>query len=261
MDDLVNIFMDITGCKDPKVARVYIQRNRNHLNNAIDEFYRYGSSFQSERNKDGITSHKNALHSAELNKLFDKYAEPTDLNQMGINGTIAYLTDLNIDFETDVRAIILAYILESPSAGVFKRDLFVKNWNKANVSMLENMPQYLRSLESNNEVMNQVHKFAFKYALEPGKRKLPVEDCVQLWRVLYNKELENVDTTASRFVNEFISSGKSGKENISRDEWDMSRPFFSINLDDLVKHSEDSAWPVLMDEFVESLFDQNYVST
>ncbi|ODQ48351.1 hypothetical protein PICMEDRAFT_80861 [Pichia membranifaciens NRRL Y-2026] len=247
-------FMQITGCMNRDLARRYIRKSGGFLDLAIDNYYNHENPAASSGTSMKQIPQRQAVE--ELNKVFDRYAEHANPNQMDIDGTIAYFTDLGIDPEKDVEAIIAAYTLESPSTGVFTRDAFVKNWAKVNATNAEDMSRYLHQAKHNSKLMDLVNKFAFKYALEEGKRKLAVEDAVALWRVIYNDDFAKIQepSTMSIFINDFVASGKSGKESISMDEWNMSRLFFSIPLPELEHLSEDAAWPVLMDDFVDFLY-------
>lgn len=254
-------FLQITGCGNRELARRFLNQSGGRLDLAIDNYYNQQSRNHNSNNSNNSNGSdyqpltKVSTQAIEqLNQIFDKYTEQSDNNKMDIDGTILYFNDLNIDAENDVKAIITAYILESPSTGVFYRKSFVKNWSKLNVFSLQDMHRYLQKAISNNQLMNQVNKFAFKYALEEGERKLPIEDAVALWRIIYKDELskeKEVPTTASKFINEFIAGGHSGRTTINMDEWNMSRPFFQIPLEELSQLDESAAWPVLMDEFVD----------
>lgn len=260
-------FLQITGCGNRELARKFLNQSGGRLDLAIDNYYNQQSrnhNLTNNNNNNNISGSqpltKISTQAVEkLNKIFDKYAEQSDNDKMDIDNTIHYFNDLNIDAENDVKAIITAYILESPSTGVFYRKPFVKNWGKLNVSSLQDMNTYLQNAKFNNQLMNQVNKFAFKYALEEGERKLPIEDAVALWRIIYKDELlkeKEVPTTASKFINDFIADGHSGRTTINMDEWNMSRPFFQIPLDELSQLDESAAWPVLMDEFVDFLLER-----
>ena len=246
--------MQITGCTNRELARRYISNSGGFLDLAIDNYYNHEIPAVSSGRTLKPIPQKQAVE--ELEKIFDRYAEHANPNQMDIEGTIAYFTDLGIDPENDVEAIIAAYTLESPSTGVFTRDAFVQNWANVNATNVKDMSIYLHQAKHNSKLIDLVNKFAFKYALEEGKRKLAVEDAVALWRVIYNDDLTKLQepSTVSKFINDFVASGKSGKESISMDEWNMSRPFFAIPLPQLEHLSEDAAWPVLMDDFVDFLY-------
>lgn len=246
-------FMQITGCTNRDLARRYISNSGGFLDVAIDNYYTHENSAASVATSQTVPD-KHII--ADLKKIFARYSERTNPDQMDIDGTIAYFTDLDIDPENDVEAIIAAYILESPSTGVFRKDSFVKNWAKVRVGNIKDMAIYLHQAKHDTKLMDEVHKFAFKYALESGERKLAVDDALALWKVIYHDDHTNKTepSTASKFVNDFVASGKSGKQTISMDEWNMSRPFFTIPLAKLENLSEDAAWPVLMDDFVDFLY-------
>lgn len=252
---LVREFTQVTGCTSNKIAIKFLEKNDQNINAALNDYFNNADSLVADS-----TCHNN---SNQLDQIFSKYADASDPNIMDLEGTIQYFTDLKIDAENDVEAITTAYLLESPSTGVFERSKFVQNWCKVpvNISSIQKMSEYLHNVVNDPEIMKDVYQFAFKYALEEGKRKLNLNDAIALWKVIYKQQFielqtNGMETTVTKFINDFIEAGKSDKENISRDEWDMAFSFFNIPLDQLEQHSESEAWPILMDDFVEFLFDR-----
>lgn len=252
---LTKEFMQITGCASDTTAKNFLERNGMDINSALNDYFNNAAS--------SIEQSVSMNNRDKIDQIFSKYADSKDPNIMDFEGTIEYLSDLNIDVENDIEAIIVAYLLESPSTGIFERLKFVNNWCKvqADVSSIQKMSDYLHYLVNDPEIVKDVYKFAFKYALDEGKRKLNLQDAISLWKVMYKKQFLDFETngtvtTVTRFINDFLQTGKSGKENISKDEWDMAFSFFKIPLDQLETHSESAAWPVLMDDFVEFLFDR-----
>lgn len=258
---LTEDFLQITGCRDRHVAERYLGRHRWELNEAINHFFNDNEHGNKELGSGAAED--NISNVQEVDAIFSQYADGPNGDVIDVEGTVAYFSAMGIDVEQDVEALIAAYVLESPSTGVFTRDKFVQNWMKLDckVRTLEDMAQHLHQAKAQTLLMKEVYQFAFKYALEEGKRKLDIDDAVALWRVLYRDQFQQLaqtatPTTVTRFVNDFVSAGNSGKDTISKDEWNMAYSFFTIPLQDLEKHSESAAWPVLMDEFVEFLFEQ-----
>ncbi|KAF5112327.1 hypothetical protein DV454_004271 [Geotrichum candidum] len=63
----------------------------------------------------------------EINAVFNKYKDQEDPNDLGIEGTIAFVQDLGVDLEDPV-TLALAYKLYSPRLGSFPRSLFILGW-------------------------------------------------------------------------------------------------------------------------------------
>lgn len=254
----VNKFQDITGCKNESAACTYLENNHMNLNAAIDQYFADQYREINDTALNQISSNDIKL----LNEIFDHYCERRNPEEMDVDGTIQYFTDLGINPEEDVTAIIAAYILESPSQGVFLRSCFVNNWSKINmkVDTLEGMKEYLVKSKQDNDLMKQVYKFAFRYALEDGEKKLELDAAVALWKVFYCDQFNNYNrtgqhSTVTKFVEDYLLGGVlPEKKKISRDEWDMALLFFQISLDKLENHSSAAAWPLLMDDFVDFLF-------
>lgn len=249
----LSTFMEITGCPSQTVAERCLRKHNYSINRAIDDYFQnIESTLQLQYNKQP--------ENPEVVNIFKKYADNSNQEIIDIDGTIQYFNDLNIDFETDIRALIAACVLNSTNAGEFKRESFVSYWSQQNVSTIAGMSQHLHDISQNGDIIEKTYKFAFNYTLEHKKKKLPVEEAIALWSVFFSKDLQNPETTAFKFINDYIATGKSGKTDITRDEWMMAYEFFQIPLSDLKKHTENAAWPVLMDEFVDLFFNTDPVT-
>lgn len=249
-------FKQLTGCPSDSIASHYLRYS--DIDRAIDNFF---TDYARQTNGTPIKRvHVNNRN--QILEIFNKYADKSDYKCIDIDGTMDYFTSLGIDVENDVSAIIAAYILESPSTGVFLKDPFVNGWCQINAQTdtLEGMAKYLQAAKGDNNLMKRVYKFAFKYALDEGEKKLDIDAAIMLWKVFFRDQFIQYEqtgehSTVTKFVNEFLSAGiLPNKKQISRDEWDMALLFFQIPLTDLDGHSSSSAWPLLMDDFVDFLF-------
>lgn len=243
-------FIQVTGCADETIADYFLKKNKLHLNNAIDDFYANGHVVVQE-----------SANAKVISQIFDKYTDNDSKDQIGIDGALSYFSDMGIDVENDVEALIAAYILKSPSTCIFNKTEFVSGWCNVSpeITSVADMARYLHHAKNNCDLMKKVHNFAFMYALDEGERKLEIDAAVALWKIIYKTDFAHFEetgkhTTVTKFVIDFIVSGKSGKSQISRDEWEMSYDFFVIPLVELENYSESEAWPVLMDDFVDFLF-------
>lgn len=250
--NILTQFQQVTGCQDISVATHYLSRNNQFLNDAINDFFA-----NNETHNTFSYSNQNLI-----SNIFSKYAEPDDPERIDIEGTIQYFNDLGIDAETDTAALIAAYILQSPSTGVFLRPDFVQNWLKVQtkVDSIEEMSSYLHQCKQDSELMKSVYKYAFKYALDEGEKKLELDAAIDLWKVFFHQDYINLaqsgeHSTATKFIDDFLLAGViPDKKQISKDEWEMEYSFFHYPLAELENHSTAAAWPLLMDDFVDFLY-------
>lgn len=193
-------------------------------------------------------------HGSALEAIFAKYKEPNrnafGAEFIGLDGTLAYLDDLAIDPE-DVRALVLAWRLGAKEVGVFEHDPFIEGWTKVGVSTLDQMNEYIERtsalFSSDDQTFLEIYRFTFGFSLDRNEKQLPLEEAVDLWRLLL----------ASGHGEGFYSwlVKESGRKTIRKDEWNMVPGFLALgDGPQLVEnYSEEDAWPLLMDEYVEYL--------
>lgn len=196
----------------------------------------------------------------KLNSIYDKYKDTHNENKIDINGTIAYLEDLNIDPEDPI-SLTLAYFLESPTMGVFTKEKFLNKWQSEKITSLSSMREYIlklhKSLEANDELFQDLYNFTFNFLMEvPGQRLLNYELAVDYWKLLFmnRKDFEPCFGRLNQWF-DFISNEY--KRGLSNDTWKMFYLFVkTIMLKDpsnLQDYDEMSAWPSVIDEYVEYL--------
>lgn len=146
--ELKQQFADVTG-STTSVAQYWLGKHSWDLAQATNAYFlKYGSSAPPAK--------RTKLNNSHIAAIFDKYKgmygtstifmittttsqwkssilttnyfTDNETGNIEIEGTIQYLEDLGYDAEDPV-ALVLAYFLESPSTGVFKKDSFINQWS------------------------------------------------------------------------------------------------------------------------------------
>ncbi|ODQ77361.1 hypothetical protein BABINDRAFT_67496 [Babjeviella inositovora NRRL Y-12698] len=230
----VNQFVELTGTTMAN-ATTWLSHYNNNFEQALD-------AYLSKKSGQGETS-------SALEAIFAKYKDPEG-EDIGIDGTIAYIEDLGFEPE-DVSALILAEFLESPSVGIFKKDAFVRKWTALNVESVSEMAAFIelekKRYAGNKDYFKQVYEYTFTIALDANARVLSNEVAVEYWNLLLAPVYGAKLALWVKFVVE------EWKKTINRDAWTMLLPFLEwfSQQTSLAEYDETAAWPSLIDAFVE----------
>merc|ERR1719478_1512509 len=104
----------------------------------------------------------------------------------------------------------------------------------------------LRGMLQDRTTCKEIYAFTFQFALDQGQRCLPVEMCIEFWKLLLKDHFALLDQWIA-FVEQRV------KNAISKDTWMMLYDLATQVKPDLSDYDMNGAWPVLIDEFVESV--------
>lgn len=197
----------------------------------------------------------------QVEALFNKYASEENPDLISIDGTLSYLEDLRLDPEDPI-SLTLAYILESPQTGEFHRKLFVKNWLSLSINTLEGMRKYVvskqKELDSAVSAFEPFYQFVFEFVRGADSRikLIPHDEATVYWQMLLDPRFPSLAARLAQWYTFVLEL----KRNITRDTWNM---FFKFLVQVVEKdpellsfYDETSAWPSVIDEFVEWLQEQ-----
>lgn len=200
----------------------------------------------------------------DLQALYEKYQDPANPTQIDIDGTLAYLEDLQFDPE-DLISLTLAFVLESPTTGVFEKDKFLAVWQEQGIKTVPAMKKYIAS--RHNAILadlgefEKLYKFTFDFIKAgPADKTVNYELAVSYWQLLFGS-LDELQESQGRLQEWYEFVGTEYKRDFSRDSWNMFYAF----LKDIIRHDpqkftgydEMSAWPSVIDEYVEYLVDND----
>lgn len=203
---------------------------------------------------------QSAVADPKLEQLFARYCDSADPSTILIDGTLQYLADLGLDPE-DPRSLTLAYILKSPQTGEFRRGDFVATWAAAGASTLPQMRAHLdachRDIHADAAQFEPFYRYVFEFVrgADARAKSIPAADCAAYWRLLL---AEGADACAER-VEQWCQFVEEAARPVSKDTWNMWYKFYAqvVRPDPqaLSAYDEMSAWPSMVDEYVEWLHD------
>ena len=99
-----------------------------------------------------------------------------------------------------------------------------------------------------------IYKHTFVIARPPGQKSVPLEAATEYWKVLFTEPSFAWSTENTPWLDwwvEFLQ--ERWKKSVNKDMWDQTLSFAEKTQDDesLKWWSEDSAWPGVIDDFVE----------
>ncbi|CEM03285.1 unnamed protein product [Vitrella brassicaformis CCMP3155] len=235
----VTQFQNVTGAPQ-KVANDYLKRFSWSLDQAVDNFFAEGNSFSAKNPK---------TDTKKLENFFKKYKE-NDPNAMeehiGIDGTQQLCKDIGVEVSDPV-TLVLGYHCGAKNMGVFTKDEFTKGMNALGVDSVERLRDKLPEMRATLKERvrcKDIYGFTFQFALDQGQRTLPLEMCVEFWKMLLRDHFTLLDDWLE-FVKDHC------KNNVTKDTWMMLYDLATTISPDLSNYDGDGAWPVLIDEFVE----------
>jgi DCN1-like protein 1/2 len=180
--------------------------------------------------------------------LFNKYKSASgDIESEGIQ---SFCDDLGIN-PLDSVILVISFHFKAETMGIFKKNEFTSGLKSLGCDSIqkirEKIPQ-LRQQLNEFRTFKQIYNFVFTFSREVGCRNLNFEVAIELWRLLLAEKFQMVH----RWI-EFLQ-GREKKHDISKDTWEMLLDFLdNVQKNGIEAHDPNSSWPILIDEFVESL--------
>ncbi|KAJ3125282.1 DCN1-like protein 1 [Nowakowskiella sp. JEL0407] len=184
---------------------------------------------------------------AKINALYQKYKDEED-DVVGIDGVLQLCEDLGLDPQEAV-VLVLAWHLGAEKIGEFTKKGFTEGLAKLGVDTiqgLKNQIPIMRSQLDDPSTFKEVYFFTFNFGRVEGQRSLSLESAISFWGLLLVGKFVYLEEWI-----EFLEENH--KKAISKDTWNLLLDFAKLCETDpkFENHDEDSAWPVLIDSFVE----------
>jgi len=232
-------FQAVTGAP-AKLAAEFLKRYSWSLDQAVDTFFMEGHSFSS-------AAPAKSLDAKKLDAFFRKYKAP-DEDVIKSEGIQELCTDVGID-PLDPVTLVLCYHCRAEQMGVFTREEFAGGMQRLGCddqAQLRAKIEELRQMLADRSTCKEIYAFTFQFALDQGQRNLPVDMCLEFWKMLLRPHFALLEQWVS-FVEQRV------KNSISKDTWMMLYDLATQVKPDLSDYDMNGAWPVLIDEFVESV--------
>ena len=112
---------------------------------------------------------------------------------------------------------------------------------------------FRRSLIESAEFFKRVYKSAFRLALTPGQKSLPLDAAIEYWRLLLQRPSMSWASAQTPWLDWWIEFLENRwRKGVSKDMWDQTFVFISksLEVESMEWWSEDGAWPGVLDDFV-----------
>mmetsp|Transcript_2760 Transcript_2760/g.5249 ORF Transcript_2760/g.5249 Transcript_2760/m.5249 type:complete len:231 (+) Transcript_2760:96-788(+) len=217
----------------------------------------WNSSSTSKKSKRKSASTAGSGINEELaEKLFEDLADEDDPTVAGMDGIVKLCEKLDLDPLEDIRVLVLLWKLGSKEKPAqISKEEFISGCYKLHVDSIDKFQALLPSLDTgflDQLEFKDFYKFCFQFNRQGTHRTLDKEMVVALLKMVLKGRipLERLDSFCS-----FLETQESYTR-ITLDQW-TSFLDFCYECEDLSKYDEStSAWPVLIDEYVEYMAKQ-----
>ncbi|TKR80860.1 hypothetical protein L596_014851 [Steinernema carpocapsae] len=243
----VRQFTQFTNSND-RVAITCLNNSNWNVEMACDIFFQNPAVFMNMDNGGTDVS--------KVDTLFRSYANlPNDdvgPGRIGPNGMLKFLTDLRVD-PTSRIVLILAWKLKAQTQCEFSADEFKNGLCAMRTDSIDKLRAKLPSLndEVNNDAKSfrDLYSYAFNFGLNAKEKTLPIDVALAYWNMLFENRYSLYPV-----LEKFLYDRK--QKGISRDQWNLVLDFMNDVKPDLSNYDTEGAWPVLLDEFVEYVREQ-----
>jgi DCN1-like protein 4/5 len=208
-----------------------------------------------EADKKFGSSSKNSFLQARLEFLYQRYHQlndPEDEEEgVGPNGIEQLCEDIGVEPE-DVRMLVLAWHMQAKTMGFFSRQEFIDGLKKLQVDSIHKLrqtfaAQLMQDLKDAKK-FKQIWKFAFLFTKDAESKVLDIPTADALMTLLLPQDTTTFPHT--RNFQNYLLQQKSYQV-LNLDQWTNFLDFNEQIKPDFSNYNEESAWPTILDEFVE----------
>ena len=152
---------------------------------------------------------------------------------------------------SDTVMLVLAWTMGAQDMCVFTRSEWLTGMSALKCDSLASLEDALPSLErllKEKSKLRQIYRFAFDFTRDKSQRGIDLESAREMLSCVLGHRFVAWPLLGS-FL-EFLT--KSSYRGMTRDQWNSLFEFADSIAVDLTNYDEESAWPVMLDEFVES---------
>lgn len=207
---------------------------------------------KSKKNQDSVDS-LNGISRKKIVEMFDKYASGKDV--MGPDAVMNFCQDLQVDPE-DISVLVLSWHFKAETMCYFKMEEFIAGCEELKcdsiASLQSSMAKFSEELKDTQK-FKEIYEFAFLWSRESTDKKvLDIETSVDMLELLLDEE-------TYPFIGPFkifLAQQKSYK-GVNKDQWVSFLEFCKTIEEDFSNYDENASWPVMLDEFVTWVREQN----
>ncbi|CAH8260246.1 unnamed protein product [Arabidopsis lyrata] len=239
--DKLQQFVAITGASE-KNALQALKASDWHLEAAFDVFYSQPQP------------RSNAADVRRLEELYNRYKDPYS-DMILAEGISVLCNDLEVEPQ-DIVTLVLSWHMNAATACEFSRQEFISGLQALGVDSIgklhEKLP-FMRSELKDEQKFHDIYNFAFGWAKEKGQKSLALDTAIGMWQLLFAERDWPLVTHWCDFLQDRHNKA------ISKDTWAQLLEFARTVDPVLSNYDAEGAWPYLIDEFVEYLYDKNVV--
>lgn len=281
---IVQQFRAVTGASGAE-AQQCLREHNYWLEAAVDAYL--GSGTHSPR----LTAQQLKHATGALHAVFDIYRDPDgDADTITAEGALAMFEALGVDVAS-VAVLPLSYYLASPALGHFTRAGYTDGWLQLGlgpslqdvagadaVLALQRavLPSLMATFEANGAVLpsrtaappkkglyTSVYEYTFLFARADGQKNLPLDVAITFWDLLlphapsYDRDGSKAAAGLPSFSPAQVALWKrflteeTQLQVVSKDTWTQFLEFTQEIDPRFAHYAFDSAWPSVIDEFVE----------
>jgi len=192
------------------------------------------------------SDNKGGFSQKKLEELFDKYKDE-DGQQIGPEGVEQLCKDIGVDPE-DVLVLVFAWHLNAQRMGFISKEEFLTGLQKLGVDNLSKLKNHLNTFKKDLDdqaKFKDIYRFAFGFAKERESKILDLPTADALIALVLANRYPHTEP-----LRQFLKEQTTYKS-INQDQWMNILEFSKSIKADLSNYDENSAWPVLLDEYCE----------
>jgi len=178
--------------------------------------------------------------------LFNEYASKEDKSIIDPNGIQQFCNDINVHIEDPVM-LVLSYKMDCKQMGFFTLKEWLTGLSELQCDSLNKIKskiEFLRQLLNDPATFKSIYRYSFAWTKEPNQKFLEMNTAKALLKLLL---FEVNKWPMFHYFIEFLS--QSNYTYINLDQWCNILEFSKTIGPDLANYDEDSAWPIMLDEF------------
>ncbi|KAG2315594.1 hypothetical protein Bca52824_018716 [Brassica carinata] len=238
--DKVQQFVAITGASE-KNALQTLKASDWQLEAAFDVFY---SQPQPRSNADV----------RRLEELYNRYKDQYS-DMILADGISVLCSDLQVEPQ-DIVTLVLSWHMNAATACEFSKEEFVGGLQALGVDSVKKLQEkltFMRSELKDEQKFYEIYNFAFGWAREKGQKSLALDTAIGMWQLLFAEREWPLLNHWCDFLQDRHNKA------ISKDTWEQLLEFARTVDPALSNYDAEGAWPYLIDEFVEYLYDKSVV--
>jgi len=243
---------DVIGTTTTHTSTKRSRKSSSKINHS-STMWRKGSASK-RKNADATT---NRWNEAKVLKIFDDtLAEPDDDTIATMEGVCKFCELIEIDAMEDIRILVLLWKMEvgEDRPAQITRDEWKKGCMKLNIDTIEKFKQLLPTLDTGFLVASEFrefYKFCFRFNCEGTYKTIAKDMIMELNPMVLKGRIP--EERLGQFKGFLEKTDDTSYNRITLDQW-MSFLDFSLENPDIDQYDEEnSAWPTLIDDYVDYL--------